>query len=468
MDEVSFSKQRAGQPDHVADGSADILVATPGRLVDLIENYQVGPRLGQLRTLVLDEADRLLDQGFRRELVKILDALPDRKAVPRQTLLFSATLPEGVHSISSIALKPDHKFITTLKDEDINAHKHVVQELLVLPGHQMIAGALEVLKREEMLAAERGGFKVMVFLPTARAAGLYFEVFSNLPTSYPVWEIHSRMSQAKRTKSTDQFRAADRGILFSSDVTARGIDVQGVTAVVQVGLPSSGEQYVHRLGRTARAGAQGHGVLILADFETFFLNDPTIKTFTMLEYPTLDGSSLAHASALVDGALSQVSEETKGQAYQAWLGYYNSSLKKLRWSQADLVRNANDYAQHTLKTAPGPNGWEPPALQAKTIGKMGLKGVPGLKREAPGAGGGGSGQKRYGDAGSQQGAPKRANGNGAFGQPSLLQRMQQPEAGAGGSGNGNGFGGDRATPNPGRGRGRGGRGGRGRGAPRPF
>lgn len=441
--------------------SADILVATPGRLLDLIENYGVGSRLSQIRTLVLDEADRLLDQGFRRELVKILDALPDRKAVPRQTLLFSATLPEGVHSISSIALKPDHKFITTLKEEDINAHKHVVQELLVLPGDQMISGALEVLKREEMLAAERGGFKVMIFLPTARAAGLYYEVFSNLPTSYPVWEIHSRMSQAKRTKSTDQFRAADRGILFSSDVTARGIDVQGVTAVVQVGLPSSGEQYVHRLGRTARAGAQGHGVLVLADFETFFLNDATIKTFDMLEYPALDGSSLAHASQLVDGALSQVSEEAKGQAYQAWLGYYNSSLKKLRWSQADLVRNANEYAQHTLKTAPGPNGWVPPALQAKTIGKMGLKGVPGLNREAGPSGGG---QKRGGDGAQGQGAPKRQSGQS--GQPSLLQRMQ-PDAGAGFGGGSGGFNGDRAPSGRGRGRGRG-RGDRGRGAPRPF
>jgi ATP-dependent RNA helicase MSS116 len=82
----------------------------------------------------------------------------------------------------------------------------------------------------------------MAFLPTARAAGLFYEVFSNLKLSYPVWEIHSRMSQSKRTKATDAFRAAPRGVLFSSDVTARGIDVQGVTGVLQIGLPSSGEQ----------------------------------------------------------------------------------------------------------------------------------------------------------------------------------------------------------------------------------
>lgn len=82
----------------------------------------------------------------------------------------------------------------------------------------------------------------MVFLPTARAAGLYYEIFKALKTNFPVWEIHSRMSQSKRTKATDEFRSSRNGVLFSSDVTARGIDVQGVTGVVQVGLPSSGEQ----------------------------------------------------------------------------------------------------------------------------------------------------------------------------------------------------------------------------------
>jgi ATP-dependent RNA helicase MSS116 len=82
----------------------------------------------------------------------------------------------------------------------------------------------------------------MVFLPTARAAALYHDVFSALPIAFPVWEIHSRMSQSKRTKSTDEFRAAEKGVLFSSDVTARGIDVKGVTSVIQVGLPSSAEQ----------------------------------------------------------------------------------------------------------------------------------------------------------------------------------------------------------------------------------
>ncbi|TXT03852.1 hypothetical protein VHUM_04329 [Vanrija humicola] len=412
---------------------ADVLVATPGRMIDLLENSDLKARLGGLATLVLDEADRLLDAGFRRELLKILEALPDRRAVPRQTLLFSATLPAEVHSISSIALLPDHKFISTLKDEDVNAHKHVVQEALVVKPNDIIAATVEVLRREEMLAGERGGFKVMVFLPTARAAGLYYEIFSALPTGWPVWEIHSRLSQSKRTKATDEFRAADRGVLFSSDVTARGIDVQGVTGVVQVGLPSSGEQYVHRLGRTARAGAQGHGVLVLADFETFFLSDKTIKTFTLHEYPPIDPPVLSHAHALVNQALASVSEESKGQAYQAWLGYYNSNLRNLRWKQTDLVAHANAYAQNVLKTRDG----QPPGLLAKTVGKMGLKGVPGLRI------GQGQRQKQQQQQVKQEQPPQ--------------QQQQQPRGGAGGGRGGGGGGG--------RGRGGRGRGGRGRGGP---
>lgn len=125
-------------------------------------------------TLVLDEADRLLEAGFRRELVKIIEALPDRQTSPRQTLLFSATIPKEVHTvglysalycsllmiqIANLALSKDHKFITTLSEEDVNTHEHVVQESLIVPSGDIIPATLEALKREEHNISERGGFK---------------------------------------------------------------------------------------------------------------------------------------------------------------------------------------------------------------------------------------------------------------------------------------------------------------------
>jgi len=93
-----------------------------------------------------------------------------------------------------------------------------------------------------MIIVDTAYISVMAFLPTARSASIFNEIFSNMQLSYPTWEIHSRMSQSARGKATEQFREAKEGVLFSSDVTARGIDVKGVTAVVQVGLPSNEEQ----------------------------------------------------------------------------------------------------------------------------------------------------------------------------------------------------------------------------------
>ena len=244
----------------------DVLVATPGRLNDLIENSDLKQRLSGLSecgscisfclltsaTLVLDEADRLLDQGFRPELNRIVASLPDRQHVDRQTLLFSATMPSGVESMASVVLKPEHKFISTLKEEDQNVHQHVRQEVIVVSNEDVMPSTLGVLLNEakrnpnyksEPIAPHscRLLIPVIVFLPTARAAALFHDVFAELKL-FPVFEIHSRLSQKQREKVTELFRNTTKGVLCSSDVTARGIDIKDVTLVVQANLPSNSEQ----------------------------------------------------------------------------------------------------------------------------------------------------------------------------------------------------------------------------------
>jgi ATP-dependent RNA helicase MSS116 len=144
---------------NLANKRADVLIATPGRLIDLLQNGNLGPKLAQLRCLVLDEADRLLDAGFRNELLKIMQALPDRNRTPRQTLLFSATIPKEVHTIASLALLPSHKFITTLTEADNNTHEHVEQFSVVVPPSDILAATLELIEREQKRQAELGGFK---------------------------------------------------------------------------------------------------------------------------------------------------------------------------------------------------------------------------------------------------------------------------------------------------------------------
>ncbi|CAE6427925.1 unnamed protein product [Rhizoctonia solani] len=361
----------------------DILVATPGRLVDHIQNFSMRSQLSYIRFLILDEADRLLDQGFRRDLETILQALPDRKTKPRQALLFSATVSEEVKKIGTLALLPGYQYISTVAENESSTHEHVQQE------HIIVENDTDLMPVVGRLIEERG--KVICFLPTARATGLMAEVMTNV-LSCPVYSIHSRMSQPRRTKATEDFKLAPTGVLFSSDVTARGIDIPGVTCVIQAGLPASAEQYIHRLGRTARAGNEGHGILVLAKWEQFFLHKKDVfaagldkslipHADTEAINRTGSGSMLDDMRARVKSALVRTDEKTKEQAYIAWMGYYKGSLRDLGWKDVELVRRANDMARDVFlypgyQASDNPaSTWVPPPILAKTIGMMGLREV---------------------------------------------------------------------------------------------
>lgn len=151
-------------------------------------------------------------------------------------------------------------------------------------------------------------------------------------------------------------------------MSARGVDYPDVTAVVQVGAPADRSQYIHRLGRTARAGKQGEGILLVCPFEAFVLKELRELPVEVVNPPVVDRRTLDD----LQQGLRRADPDTAMQCYQAWLGYYNSSLRKLGWDKVELVRQANLFsAVIGLR--------EPPALQKKTVGKMGLKGVPGLR-----------------------------------------------------------------------------------------
>ncbi|KAJ3153672.1 hypothetical protein HDU86_005171 [Geranomyces michiganensis] len=344
-----------------------ILVATPGRLLDHLQNGDLKPMCAGLKALILDEADRLLEQGFRQDIERILTYLPNKDLRPRQTLLFSATMPPGVKQIATLALNRNFKFISTISESDAATHTHVDQHVIEAPLSRSISTTFSLIAA--LHAA--GKSKIIVFLPTARATQLYFETYSqmNSPNSsrLPCYELHSRKSQSVRTKTSERFRDATQAVLFSSDVSARGMDFPDVAAVVQTGLPQNAEQYVHRLGRTARAGKQGEGYLILMPNEKFF-----VRKLKGMELQELAAPHDVEATQqLVNHALAQVSPQTKQQTYAAWMGYYKGFLRDLGWTSRDLVAAANQMAFDFGCTA------VPPML-AKTVGKMGLRGTPGL------------------------------------------------------------------------------------------
>lgn len=350
----------------------DILVATPGRLVDHLENNGLAPRFSKLQTFVLDEADRMLDMGFAPDLQKIKRALPKPNQVPRQSLLFSATYTPSI--IASADIAPDHVFVNTIPEHEQNTHEHVAQTYETGSMSDVLPLTLKHLLNE--MQANPTSYKIICFLPTAKATALAKEVMSLIPQAHPQnhYEIHSRMSQSARVKASDNFRKSATAVLFSSDVSARGVDFPGVTLVLQSGLPSDSDQYIHRLGRTARAGADGRGVLLLGEEESFFLRDKAIAPLPLKREPPTDISAFTD---LVNNAMDRISLEKKGGAYAATLGFYKSFARRMGLDSPGLVRVINTWAREGLRYV-DENGGTVPPLEAKTVGKMGLKGTPGL------------------------------------------------------------------------------------------
>lgn len=349
----------------------DILIGTPGRLYDHLGNSDIiAERAQKLDTLVLDEADRLLDMGFLGDLKKIFRCLPDRAVTPRQGMLFSATIAPHVEQVAHLALSKDYKFISTISKGEINTHERVPQHLVVVPSFADVAPALIGALNQELTHIGHDSFKAIVFAPTAGLVDFYLEILSSMPGSGlpPIHALHARMTQSRRTKTTDTYRTARNGILVATDVVARGMDFPGVTNVMQVGVPADRESYVHRLGRTARAGAEGRGTFIVTEHERYFPKW-TLKDIAFEQESPADLS----ARDRVLGVASQMEESARARVYQGWLGFYKNSIKALQWDVGRLVQEGNQFALEGLACP------EVPTLQKSTVGKMGLKGVRGLK-----------------------------------------------------------------------------------------
>lgn len=359
---------RASNLNAFLNGSPTVLVATPGRLDDILGEEMVREKFSHLKTVILDEADQMLDAGFAPAVKKILRRIPP-KSDGWQGMCFSATLPKEVLDIAKIVLFPGFTHLSTVDPNETPTHERVPQFAFSVPTVGQTFAALSALIEEEY-NQDPTDFKAIVFGTTANGVGLLYDLYRNALPQFRSFELHSRMSQPARTRTTKDFKEASSGILFASDVVGRGMDFPNVGLVIQLGLPSSTDQYVHRVGRTARAGKDGRAVLVLFEQESFF---PRInRTLPIKPYPVDIVSRLPKHEAEITRAFANVDEVAKSKAYQAFLGYNKTFLKKLQLSPAELVRLANEYA----RTMGCP---EPPMMEKSTIGKMGLKGVPGLR-----------------------------------------------------------------------------------------
>lgn len=449
---------RASNLNKFMNGAPSILVATPGRLKDYLSEAPTARKLANIRTLILDEADTMLESGFLADVKEILKLLPPKSEAHWQGMCFSATMTQKVKDVINVVLKPGYTSLSTIEKNEPPTLQRVPQYHIIMPSvADTFTTLLSLLSHET-----RPDSKIIVFGVTANMVALSAALFSQGLTPLKVYELHSRLSQNIRTRTTNEFKDAANGIMFASDVIGRGMDFPNVDLVIQVGLPSNAEQYVHRVGRTARAGASGRAVILLTSGESFFLSANRHLPIQLHPQTAEIVNGAAAGAARVEQAMYSIDESVKQRAYSSYIGFFAGSglLRPLRIDKAGLVEMANEMAVRAMHCP------EPPAMDEKVIGKMGLKGVPGFTyasgNQDTGRGGGGAqgfsggrnhaqtGDKRPRGEGSQPdafgGAPKRIGGGGRGG-------------GGGGRGNGGCGGGRGGAPS----RGRGGFGGRGRG-----
>jgi superfamily II DNA/RNA helicase len=233
----------------------DVLVATPGRLLDLMRANAV--RLNQVEVLVLDEADRMLDMGFIHDIRTIVAKLPKQ----RQTLLFSATMPREIAELAAQMLRDPARVAVT---PVASTQERVEQRVIMVDKPAKSALLIEVLRGEV-------NGQSLVFTRTKHGADKVVKSLHHAGISAEA--IHGNKSQNQRERVLGAFRAGKLKTLVATDIAARGIDVDGISHVINYDLPNIPESYVHRIGRTARAGAEGVAISFCDNEETAFLRD---------------------------------------------------------------------------------------------------------------------------------------------------------------------------------------------------
>ncbi len=233
----------------------EILVATPGRLLDHVQNKTLN--LSQVGMLVLDEADRMLDMGFMPDLRRIIGLLP----AARQNMMFSATFPEEIRRLADSFLKNPERVEVARR----NAAAETVTQV-VHPVHHERKRALLV-----HLVKSRDLRQVLVFTGTKLMANRLANELNR--AGLQAAAIHGDKTQQERIKALDAFKHGEVRILVATDVAARGLDIEALPYVVNYDLPHNAEDYVHRIGRTGRAGARGEAISLVSEAENRYLED---------------------------------------------------------------------------------------------------------------------------------------------------------------------------------------------------
>jgi ATP-dependent RNA helicase RhlE len=285
----------------------DVLVATPGRLLEMVRRGDVN--LSSVEVFILDEADRMLDMGFLPDVQQIIKSLPTK----RQTMLFSATMSRAVYDIINETLDNPVRIEVNKPSTPAKAIKQAVYPV----------GAMQKTDLLVALLRQRDFNKILVFVRTKRRADFLSKVLTR--RGIPGAVIHSDRTQKQRQEALDKFKKGRVNILIATDIVARGIDVENISHVINYDIPANPEDYVHRIGRTARANALGTAISLFSGEERVNLRDietligQTIKRekLTGFEYekqltPSANKTGMAPVKVAYDGgARRSVRRKTK-------------------------------------------------------------------------------------------------------------------------------------------------------------
>ena len=371
----------------------DVLVATPGRLLDLLQQGVLD--LGQVEILVLDEADRMLDMGFIHDVKKVLAVVPKNK----QSLLFSATFSDEIRDLAATLLKNPQSVQVTPRNTTVQRITQLI--------HPVGRG-----KKKAILAhiiQEHNWSQVLVFTRTKFGANNVAEFLTK--NGIQALALHGNKSQAARTQALAGFKSGDIRALVATDIAARGIDIDDLPHVVNYEIPNVCEDYVHRIGRTGRAGADGTAVnLVCLDEEGFM---QAIERFTKQDIPV----------QIIEGFMPEPGEKAEPIAMGRQTIWGGAGKPPSRDVMQAAARSARTEMLQRVRDSKGPQGERPANA--------------GAGRGGNGAGGGGGG--RGGNTGGQRShAPRSHAPAGDF---APRNPMQRPAQGRGGNGGG-GYGGD--------------------------
>ncbi len=274
----------------------DLLVATPGRFMDIYMNGIIRTR--EIKTIVIDEADRLMDLGFMPQLRSILEVIPEK----HQTLLFSATFSETVSTLAK-------EFMLIPERVEVAPQATPVDSVLQI--RYDVPNIMTKINLLKLLLADKEIFrKVMIFTETKKNADRIVDKLADF------WKnelsvIHSNKAQNTRLNALKSFKEGNTRIMVSSDVAARGIDVQDVSHVINFDIPSLPEEYIHRIGRTARAGKEGTAISFVSEKE-----EENFKNIERLIHQEIEITDLPEKLDISDILLDEEKVQTNNIVYQ--------------------------------------------------------------------------------------------------------------------------------------------------------